>query len=224
MWRRERVIEGVSARAAIELHTALSEAVAAQRAAGRARARVVPSNRGVAARAARDLAQEQPSPVSEDCAVRARLEAKARLYDAAVDAGHTTTSRNDEDACLDFGAMKRARTDTTKPVPDREFLFAEPPKTSGSDGKEGEEEDRKGRQRDAHAVEDVIVEITEEDAATREAKRARHAAALDAVLSENSARAQQDAAEREARRAEDAARIAHIRALQAAARQQRQPG
>lgn len=212
MWRRERVIEGVSARAAIELHTALSEAVAAQRAAGRERARAGagagagPSNRGVAARAARDLAQE-PLPsaaVPEECAVRARLEAKARLYDAA--------------AAADTGCGGSR----SKSAPEREFIFAEPERSENKDEEEGGE--RKGRRRDAHAVEDLILEITEEDAATRDAKRARHAAALDAVLSENSARAEQDAAQREARRAKGAARIAHIRALQAAARQQQQPG
>lgn len=218
MWRRERVIEGVSARAAIELHTALSDAVAAHRAAGRERARTVGS-RGVAARDA--AAQETPPLLPEECAVRARLEAKARLYDAAADAGHSNSSSS-EDACLDFGAMKRVRTSAAKPAADREFIFAEPEKTGASSREE--EEEKKGQKRDAHAVEDVIVEITEEDAATREAKRARHAAALDAVLSENSVRAQQDAAQREARRAKDAARIAHIRALQAAARRQQQPG
>lgn len=86
MWRRERVIEGVSARAAIELRTALGEAVAAQRAAARAavRARAEPGNRGVDARAARDLA-ETPllEALPEDTAVRTRLEEKARMYDAA---------------------------------------------------------------------------------------------------------------------------------------------
>ena len=220
MWRRERVIEGVSARAAIELHTALSDAVAAHRAAGRERARTM-GNRGVAVRDA--AAQETPPLMPEECAVRARLEAKARLYDAAADAGHSNSSSS-EDACLDFGAMKRVRTSAAKPAADREFIFAEPEKTGASSREEEEEEEKKGQKRDAHAVEDVIVEITEEDAATREAKRARHAAALDAVLSENSARAQQDAAQREARRARDAARIAHIRALQAAARRQQQPG
>lgn len=205
MWRRERVIEGVSARAAIELRTALGEAVAAQRAAARAavRARAEPGNRGVDARAARDLA-ETPllEALPEDTAVRTRLEEKARMYDAARG-----------------GAAAKKRT----------FLFAQPEDDDEDQDKEDnnkenkeEEEGRKGKRRDAHAVQDVIVEITEEDAATREAKRARHMAALDEVLCENSVRAQQDAARREAQRAKDAARIAHIRALQAAARRQNQ--